>query len=372
MNLELKKAVQNIVSDNKLDKIKEYSDIIVFGAGQSGDWVVNVLRKNGIYPKLYCDNYARKWGKQRNELKIESFERAVALYPDAAICIGSMWVEEIMEQIKEYDSKLLSRTWDLLATMAWETANMSYESTEKKYISDNLEKFEDLYDALSDEQSKRTMEGLLNYRLTRDKKYLSFIKSEETTYLDRTLFSEEMFQRMCAGSLIDGGAFDGDTAELFIWNLGSTKLDIHCYEPGVQNCKIIKEKMVKWLPHKITLHNTALWCEAEESISFVEDGLAGKVGRLQGTLKTETIDEYLYKKVGFIKMDIEGAERNALEGARRTIESCHPVLAICAYHLQDDLLVLSDFIRSLHCKYKIVLRHYMYSSGDTIMYAIPC
>ena len=73
----------------------------------------------------------------------------------------------------------------------------------------------------------------------------------------------------------------------------------------------------------------------------------------------------------FIKLDIEGAERRCLEGARKTIEAYHPGLAVCAYHLQDDLLALSDFVRSLDRPYEMKLRHYKNSAGDTILYAVP-
>lgn len=86
---------------------------------------------------------------------------------------------------------------------------------------------------------------------------------------------------------------------------------------------------------------------------------------------TEKIDDIDFERVDFIKLDIEGAERNCLEGARKTIEKYHPRLAICAYHLQDDLLVLYEFIKSLHGSYDIKLRHYKDSSGDTILYGIP-
>ena len=60
----------------------------------------------------------------------------------------------------------------------------------------------------------------------------------------------------------------------------------------------------------------------------------------------------------------------ALEGARKRISHDRPILAICAYHLQDDLLVLSNIIKSIDREYVLYLRHYMNSSGDTILYAI--
>ncbi len=85
----------------------------------------------------------------------------------------------------------------------------------------------------------------------------------------------------------------------------------------------------------------------------------------------EKIDDTFYHDLRLIKLDIEGAERYALQGAKNTIVRNRPVLAICAYHLQDDILVLSDFIRSALTGYKLYLRHYLLSAGDTILYGIP-
>lgn len=169
-----------------------------------------------------------------------------------------------------------------------------------------------------------------------------------------------------------GGAFDGDTAELFIRAWGDKSLNIHCYEPGERNCGIIREKERKWSRHQITVHNAALWSSTGSELFFEENGLSGKTEKTgSNRVRTETIDSGNYEKVGLIKLDVEGAEREVLKGGIETIKRCRPVMIICAYHLQDDLLVLSDFIKSLECGYNIVLRHYMCSSGDTIIYAIP-
>jgi Methyltransferase FkbM domain len=60
------------------------------------------------------------------------------------------------------------------------------------------------------------------------------------------------------------------------------------------------------------------------------------------------------KRLDFIKMDIEGMERFALQGARETIARFRPRLSICAYHLKDDFTVLSEIIRGIEPKYKLI------------------
>jgi hypothetical protein len=40
--------------------------------------------------------------------------------------------------------------------------------------------------------------------------------------------------------------------------------------------------------------------------------------------------------VDFIKMDIEGAERNAVLGAKETLRKFKPRMALCVYHRRND------------------------------------
>ncbi|MBI3684610.1 MAG: FkbM family methyltransferase [Acidobacteria bacterium] len=48
------------------------------------------------------------------------------------------------------------------------------------------------------------------------------------------------------------------------------------------------------------------------------------------------VEELKLDRVDYIKFDIEGAERNALAGAKRTLARWHPRMAVCVYHLPDD------------------------------------
>ena len=75
-------------------------------------------------------------------------------------------------------------------------------------------------------------------------------------------------------------------------------------------------------------------------------------------------------EVTFIKMDIEGSELKALEGARKTIERCKPRLAICVYHRIDDIIAIPEFIRSTGIDYRLYFRNYHSQSIEAVIYAI--
>jgi hypothetical protein len=75
-------------------------------------------------------------------------------------------------------------------------------------------------------------------------------------------------------------------------------------------------------------------------------------------------------QVTFIKMDIEGAELNALIGSRNTIVKNKPILAISIYHKKKDIFEIINYILSLNLNYKFYLRHYSLGKSETILYAI--
>jgi len=76
------------------------------------------------------------------------------------------------------------------------------------------------------------------------------------------------------------------------------------------------------------------------------------------TVECITLDDFVYKEkikqVGFIKADIEGAERLMLEGAHNTLKYHAPKLTICTYHLPDDKKVIEEIILAANSSYKIV------------------
>jgi hypothetical protein len=63
-------------------------------------------------------------------------------------------------------------------------------------------------------------------------------------------------------------------------------------------------------------------------------------------------DELKLGRVDFIKMDIEGAERHALAGARRLLAAHKPRLAICIYHAPDDPEVIPRVVREANDTYQ--------------------
>jgi hypothetical protein len=120
----------------------------------------------------------------------------------------------------------------------------------------------------------------------------------------------------------------------------------------------------------VVIHNIGAWSEqAEVSYSLSESQSTLGCGEGRGYVqKLDTIISDLCTTL--IKMDIEGAEPNALEGAINTIKSRKPRLAISVYHDFRHLWQIPLLITSMVPEYKIYLRHHTSLEYETVCYAI--
>lgn len=83
----------------------------------------------------------------------------------------------------------------------------------------------------------------------------------------------------------------------------------------------IEKRIPGWEGHRITLHRAALWNESGLKLQFIGTGLSGRVNLdnsdgANANILTECIDDFAYRDLGFIKMDLEGGERQALSGGK--------------------------------------------------------
>jgi FkbM family methyltransferase len=120
-------------------------------------------------------------------------------------------------------------------------------------------------------------------------------------------------------------------------------------EPVPQNVECLKRNLAKEIAEgKVSIAAKGVWNQDDflEMSLDAENGAAHSfvLERAQGAHKVrlplttidKLADELVLSRVDFIKMDIEGAERKAVQGARRTLQRFKPRLALCVYHLADD------------------------------------
>jgi hypothetical protein len=82
-----------------------------------------------------------------------------------------------------------------------------------------------------------------------------------------------------------------------------------------------------------------------------------------------TVDDLLHnERLTVLRLDIEGDELTALQGAEESIRKDKPVLQIAVYHRPDDLVTLMEWIAGLGIYSKYFLRTHRASFFDTFLY----
>ncbi|QHI72056.1 FkbM family methyltransferase [Aminipila terrae] len=125
--------------------------------------------------------------------------------------------------------------------------------------------------------------------------------------------------------------------------------------------------------NNIEIFNNAVW-NKNDILYFLEAGTMGSTINNLGNVKVQAVnlDSVLEEKedISFIKMDVEGAELEALEGAKNTIQQFKPKLAICVYHKVEHHWEIPLYIKNLNPKYKIFMRHHNLMGIETVCYAV--
>jgi hypothetical protein len=88
-------------------------------------------------------------------------------------------------------------------------------------------------------------------------------------------------------------------------------------------------------------------------------------------IEVDTVDNIAAgKPVSYIKLDVEGAELEALKGAEQTIKTFKPILGISIYHKQRDLIDIPMYLKVIVPEYKFYFRVHKKLAIDTVLYAV--
>ena len=228
-----------------------------------------------------------------------------------------------------------------------------------------------VYDLLADDTSKEVFRLLMEYKISGKVEYLYQCETPR----------EEVFQNIIhldhQESYLDLGAYRGDTVEEFLSQTGAQFDSIYALEPDAKNYK----KMVETFSaleakgqdiSRIHSYNLASWCD-QRVISF--DGGGGRnsnIGEGKFTVHTTDIDSLLPDtKITYCKMDVEGAEKETIQGMEQVLKTWKPKLAVSAYHRTGDLFTLPLQILSINPNYKLYVRHHPYiPAWETNLYLI--
>ena len=183
--------------------------------------------------------------------------------------------------------------------------------------------------------------------------------------------------------VLDCGACWGDTSLWFAEQVGPSGR-VFSFEFVPSNLEIFHANiaMNPKLSKQIELLKNPVSESSGNVIHCSDDGAAStcKIVNVEGQLSasrveaiTVSIDDWVARrnpeKIDFIKMDIEGAELDALHGARQTLKRFRPRLAIALYHRPEDIYQIPDFLVSLNLGYRFYLKHPTAAGFETVLLA---
>ena len=174
--------------------------------------------------------------------------------------------------------------------------------------------------------------------------------------------------------VFDIGAFKGDTAYFFSKKC-SNKARIYAFEPDENNYKILLKIKDKYKLNNVIASNI-LFSNSETEINFLSMDLNRPAIKMKSTTIDKFVEENNIEKIDYIKMDVEGAEKNILEGAIKTIKKFKPSLAIAIYHggklFMEDFYNIPIFIKNvINEDYEYYIRTFSPWGGETILFCKP-
>ena len=304
------------VPDELKRVIEQYEEVIVAGAGVRGKALIRMLLKEGV--KVKC--------------AVDSFMEGSIHYD-----FGSVNVIK-MDSLGSFDGCIIISVFE----------NSIAEQIGSKLVANGIK--EDHIYLLND--------------------YVYPMLAEDF-YFDDKLIQYEMEE-----VFVDCGACQMETSIRFIRECpghGVKCSAVYAFEPDFTNYQKCLENATElgMFGIKTEVVNAGAWSE-DSKISF--DSGKGEASKISDngndSIRTVSLDSYIKGKVSFIKMDIEGAELEALHGAKGIIQKYHPKLAICVYHKSNDITDIPIYIKEIVPEYRFYLRHYSNSTAQTVLYAV--
>lgn len=233
----------------------------------------------------------------------------------------------------------------------------------REFVEKNADKINAAYN-LFEEESKRIFAGCVNFMFGGELETLKSITSEK----------DEVFKNVLklnsSESYLDLGAYRGDTVEEFLHYCGGEYESITALEPDRRTYKKLCDYFEN-IPRS-TAYQKAIYNEITTLCFSNKAGRQSTISEKGIEIETATVDNLCDdKKVTYIKMDVEGAEKEAIDGAEKTLKEQKPKLNIALYHRSVDIFDIPLQIAKINPDYKFhILRHPYIPCWDMNLYCV--
>ncbi len=320
--------------------------VFLYGTGNGGDKIIAALEKYGVTLTgiFASDGFVRD--REFHGMKVRAYSDVRDEYGDditVLLAFGTT-LPEVRAFIELLDDRHDLRIPDVPL--------YGGELFDAVYYNAHRDDFEYCRGLFADEESRLVFDDCIAFRMTGRLKYLSRTQSFADSVT--SLFSGRHY-----GTVIDGGAFKGDSTADLAALCPEEILAVEADPKTYQKLCAYAEAQSRCRVRPV---NAALWNETGV-LDYTSSGSrgSGESGRNRRAKITEvntvTLDGLCADtKADLIKLDIEGAEWEALDGGRQTILRDQPDMAVSLYHRTDDFYALPVHLHALLPEHRMYLR----------------
>lgn len=319
--------------------------IVLYGTGDGADKILDVMEKKGIKASgvFASDGFVRK--RVFRSFPVLSYKEACERFGDMIIliCFGSS-LPDVMERFFSLSA--------LHETYVPDVPVVGGELFDLDFLNKNSEKINRVRSLLASESSLKLYDSIIMAKLTGKIEYFTQGVEDDSDILDFMSLKN-------AKVALDLGAYNGDTAlKLFDHVSGIQK--IIAVEPDERNFKKLCIN-TSFTSKIVPIYAAA--SDKKEVLTFTKGGgrgirrkEGGKTVSVMG-VPAQTLLEG--EKADYIKIDVEGNEKQAIMGVKNEIISSLPTLRIALYHRSEDIFELPLMINELSSQYKLYIKRTM-------------
>ena len=347
------------------------SSIVLFGAGPLGRITVSRLKRAGVTPVAFADNKESLWGTTVEGVPVSSRAEAVEKFGKSATFVVTIYNgSAVREQLRQLGCERVVP----FAALWWKYADQFTPDLGvdlPQNLLPHAERIREGYELVADEASRKEILDQLTWRFWLDDSQMSAPLPAKDTY-----FPNELIAPAKDGeAYVDCGAFDGASIQAFLEHCEGPVTHIYATEPDPASRDLLGT-FVAGLPlnlrKAVTVWPYALGKE-RGTVRFAAVGdVSSRVGDRGLEVECRTLDDLPWSvPPTYIKMDIEGAEPEAITGGAKLLQREKPVIVACLYHRSEHLWEIPLLIHSIVPEYRIYLRRYAEENWETVCYAVP-
>lgn len=227
-----------------------------------------------------------------------------------------------------------------------------------EYACENADKIDRVYTMLADDMSRKVYSDVINFKISGKIEYLNSCTTEKSEVYSKLikLSDNEVY--------VDLGAYNGDTALEFIEATDAKYKSIYAFEPNPRNFRKMKKNIGEIIDldecNNIHLINAGAYSKTT-AVGFTKgEGRMTMISdKADNTVECYAVDDVVDEQATLIKLDVEGAEKDVILGAKKQISG--KARLICSlYHRNEDMFDLPLLINSINPDLKLYIRHQLY------------